>query len=499
MSAPRAEARMSVRSPEKSGTATLASLVALASLLVAPVPVAAQEMEFESPIAATLRPTASEEEAVRHFWMALDDAENIFTVRAVKHLAQALEIDPGFGLARALNGFSAPGLSAEDRQKEIQAGLSAMSEATPAEILFATAWREWRAGNTRIAKQILATASALAPSDPHLAFAHAQLVAVVAGVDKGLEATRAVTTKFPDFAPAWNILAYQLWAADDPQGAMEAVRKYVELAPDHPNAHDSFAELLQWDGELVEAAAHYQRAIELSSEFNVGYVGLAEVRWLQGEPKEIYPLLTKAAAQAPSDAGRVNARRALAGSYLMTGDRKRAVAEFQAVATEAETAGLTGLAALAHQQMAVIDALGNGKGIAAHLARAAELSETENPGQWAWAALAYATAGRTTEARGALDALEEALGSDENPGLRGRMHEVKAILLLRQNQATEAMAELEQSAAGRPLTRALKAECYKKLKDRTKARELKASLLSDPTVNFYNALLPFALVRVRKV
>ena len=79
------------------------------------------------------------------------------------------------------------------------------------------------------------------------------------------------------------------------------------------------------------------------------------------------------------------------------------------------------------------------------------------------------------------------------------MREVKAILLLRQNQPSEAMAELEQATAARPLTRALKAECYKKLKDRTKARELKASLLSDPTVNFYNPVLPFALIRVKKV
>lgn len=490
---------MILRSPERHGTAALAALVALASLLIVPVSVTAQEMKFESPDAATLRPTASAEAAVNHFWMALDDAENIFTVRAVKHIEQALEIDPDFGLARALNGFSAPGLSAEERQKEIRAGLAAMSNATPVEILLATAWREWRAGNMRIAKKILSTASALAPADPHLAYAHAQLVGAVAGSEKGREATREVTTKFPDFAPAWNILAYQLWAADEHEGALEAVQKYAELAPDHPNSHDSYAELLQWDGELDEAAAHYQRAIELSPDYNVGYVGLAEVRWLQGEPKEIYPLLEEAAANAPNDAGRVNARRALADSYLMTGDRKRAVAELQAVATEAETVGLTGTAATAHRQMAVINALGNGKGIEAHLARAAELSGTESLGQQAWAALAYATAGRTTEAQSALDALDTALGSDENPGLRSTMREVKAMLLLRQNQPTEAMAELEQATAGRPMTRALKAECYKKLKDRTKARELKASLLSDPTVNFYNPVLPFAVIRVKKV
>ncbi|MFQ5679841.1 MAG: hypothetical protein ACE5HP_10340 [Gemmatimonadota bacterium] len=499
MSISRAGAPMNRRSPERRGAAAPAAVAALAAFLFLPVPAAAQEMQFESPDAATLRPTASEEAAVRHFWMALDDAENIFPARAVKHIEQALEIDPGFGLARALHGFSAPGLSAEERQKEIRAGLAAMSEATAAEILLATAWREWRAGNTRVAKKIVATASALAPSDPHLAYAHAQLVGAVAGGEKGLEATREVTTKFPDFAPAWNILAYQLWAADDHEGAFQAVRKYEELVPDHPNSHDSHAELLQWDGKLEEAAAHYERAIELSPDYNVGYVGLAEVRWLQGATKEIYPLLEQAAAHAPTDAGRVNARRALAGTYLMTGDRKRAVVELATVATEAETAGLTALAALAHQQMAVIDALGNGKRMEAHLARAAELSGAENPGQQAWTALAYATAGRTAEAQSALEALDKTVGSDGNPGLRSTMREVKAILLLRQNQATEAMAELEESTADRPLTRALKAECYKKLKDRTKASEMKMDLVSDPTLNFYNAILPFALIRVQKV
>src|SRR6266540_2436196 len=37
----------------------------------------------------------------------------------------------------------------------------------------------------------------------------------------------------------------------------------MELAPDHPNAHDSYAELLQWSGRLTEAQAHYTRAAQL--------------------------------------------------------------------------------------------------------------------------------------------------------------------------------------------------------------------------------------------
>lgn len=472
----------------------------LAALLIpwsAAPPAAAQEIQFESPDAVKLQPTSSSAEAVRHFWMGLDDAENVFPARAVQHIDQALQLDPGFGLARALKGFAAPGLSPEERQAEIRRGLAAMSGATSPELLVATAWLEWRSGNLKAAKEIATAAAALAPDDPHLAFGRAQLVGSVKGPAEGVKAMEEVTRKFPSFAPAWNILAYQRWQTGDREGAMTAVRTYVELLPDHPNPHDSYAELLQWGGQLDEAAAHYQRAVELSPDYDVGYVGLAEVRWLQGNVREARVALEKAVERAPTPVARLNTRRAVANTYLMAGDRRAAERQLQAVASEAEAADVKWLAALIYRQMAVIDALGRGTGIEAHLAKAAGLEGEESPGQYAWAALAYATAGKKPEAQEAIGRLEATAGDDT--GLRTAVHATKAILLLGENNPQEAMAELEKADAGQPMVRALKAECHKKLRQAERAREIRRELTSDPTVNFYNPVLPFALIRVREV
>src|SRR5437588_436225 len=77
-----------------------------------------------------------------------------------------------------------------------------------------------------------------------------------------------------------------------------AARRQVELNPSAPNPHDTYAEILQWNGNLAEAAAHYKQATTLTPRFPEAYAGLAEVATLQGQYDQARSYLNQAMANA---------------------------------------------------------------------------------------------------------------------------------------------------------------------------------------------------------
>ena len=90
---------------------------------------------------------------------------------------------------------------------------------------------------------------------------------------------------------------------------MAAFRKYVEVSPTEPNAHDSLADALLFTNQLDEAAAEYQKAIDTSGgKFWVSWSGIATVRALKGDWEGARAALTtmKTGASEPGDKGSVN-------------------------------------------------------------------------------------------------------------------------------------------------------------------------------------------------
>lgn len=73
-----------------------------------------------------------------------------------------------------------------------------------------------------------------------------------------------------------NGLAYLLLGAGRTDEALVVFKRYVQVAPGDPNAHDSFAEGLLAAGRVDEALAEYQKALSLdpwfaSSQLGAGY------------------------------------------------------------------------------------------------------------------------------------------------------------------------------------------------------------------------------------
>jgi tetratricopeptide (TPR) repeat protein len=182
---------------------------------------------------------------------------------------------------------------------------------------------------------------------------------------------RDYIAKNPDYGPAYNAYAYGLWLLGDQAGAEQAAKRQVELNPNAPNPHDTYAEILQWNGKFPEATAEYLRAATTSPRFPEAYAGLAEVEALQGHYDQARSYLNQAIANAWTPQQKLGYLRQIAGTYPLQGDAPDAFLKaLEAVANEAKAQQNARAAAIATAQQATVYAAG-GNASAAHQALAA--------------------------------------------------------------------------------------------------------------------------------
>ena len=467
------------------------AVIAVALLGITSV-AAAQQVNVASP--ARLRVTTTSEEASRHFFAGLTEARHFFTSKAAMHFDAAIAADQNLGLARVVRAATVPGPSQMERTAEVNRAVAAMQGATTSEMLVALAIRDGSNQEQEQSHALWETAAKLMPGDPNVAF----YAALTAPSNGDPEPMRAVTERFPDDAPSFNILAYQLWLRGDHDGGFKAVRRYMELAPDHPNAHDSYAELLQWSGRLTEAQAHYSRAAQLDSSFSEAFMGLAEIATLSGKGAEARRQIQLAIAHSPSKTNTIFYTRDLARSFLLDGMLKEGMDQFAIALRDAQALNRPRLIAQIHQDMAIADAQsGRGTTIASHLAAAAQANGAEDPMQIEITAAANALGGDTNVARQAIQKLTALAQPDNQYATRTSV--MRALIALRANKPTEALTQL----AGAPLddswVRTLTAECYAAAGNLADARTLKNQVLNDPQLNFDDGYNVAARIRAAKI
>ncbi len=401
--------------------------------------------------------STTSDEAQSHFWAGVEDSQNVFAVGAVRHLELAVEADPSWGLAKVMLAFVAP-VSNDDRQAMMAEGLGKMSEATTDELLLATALRAWRSGGVPDASRMLALLSRVNADDPHLLVWSTQIANARGDRTDPAERQRRIIERFPDYAPPHNQLAYVLWGQGDKNGALDAVRDYLRLASDHPNAHDSYAEMLQFDGQYEDALRHYGHAVARDQGYEAGYTGTAEVHVLMGAYEQAAAQMLAAAEQAPTPQARVNHMRGAAAAYMLDGDRSQAMATLSSAAQVAEGEDLGGPASFSHLQMAVTAALmGRDGEIGAHLGRAGELGP-QNPTFHGMSALAHGAAGHVDAAREAAGNIPEADAFWTSVG-----QTAIALALVEQGDTDGALEALASTQPADPLANAVRGMCLDKM------------------------------------
>lgn len=493
----------------KLGTRRLPSraLVAAAALavLAAPMPLAAQVAAgVARPVRLEVTTTSSE--ARTAFTSGLEDLMSVFPNRATARLKRAVDLDPAFGLARVIHGVNAPELTAAQRNEEIARGVADAAKASPTELLLAMAYRENFRQNTVGARAILLSAATIAPDEPLIAWQRALWLASVPGgtATDAIPALKTVIERFPDFAPAYNNLAYAQWQAGARADAMRTAKTYMEKAPSQPNSHDTYAELLQWDGNYAEAITHYTKAIEGDPTYLAGAHGLSEVYMLQGKGDMARTALTTAIANATTPAQRVTIHNRIANSYLLEGNIKATMTTLGTVIAEAEKGELTGAVAGAHIALMNIEAaFGDPKNIQAHIGHVNALPPPPpgatplNPAaRFAGNGTVFALAGQPIQARVQLDSLNQfATAATPSANLTSQVRGTTGWVLYSEGKYAEALAEFRQSNVQNASIRTGIALTLFKLGNLAEARSIRDELVNDRNLNLAN----FGNVLARRV
>ncbi|HJX26668.1 MAG TPA: tetratricopeptide repeat protein [Thermoanaerobaculia bacterium] len=132
---------------------------------------------------------------------------------------------------------------------------------------------------------------------------------------------RRTKKKEPSKVEDWFFQGLELEAAEDPDGAIEAYRRALEIDAALPDVHLNIGRLLHEKGELAEAEHHYRRALELRPDeavaaFNLGVALQDQERY--AEAAEAYE------ATLALDGSFADAHYNLATVYEILGDRQAA-------------------------------------------------------------------------------------------------------------------------------------------------------------------------------
>ncbi len=340
------------------------------------------------------------DDASPHLIAAILEIENVGGARADAHLDAAVAADPACPFARALRAFGHSGLSGEARLRALDRAVAEAATGDVAELVAIAALREWRRPATPARAALTEAAARLMPDEPYFA---------ALGANTGDNAVRAerlaaVAERFRDHAATRNLLGYALYRSGSTAEGLDAIREYVRLLPDHPNPHDSYAELLQLDGRLDEAERHYRRAVELDPGYDQGFRGLAEVAALRGDLADARGHLESALAAADSPARRWPHLRALAFNAAIQGDLDAARRHLRASAQEAEAAGAAAAARNNRWYIAYLEAAA---GNADEAARAwTAVREDDYPFAGLSDVYVYAALGDAARTAAGLEALE---------------------------------------------------------------------------------------------
>lgn len=459
--------------------------------LASAVPLSAQDA---AKAGGTLGVTTGSDEAQTAFWAGLDDLENIFFERGAQRLQRAISLDPKLGIARAAYGLFAPGLTPAQRDQELNQGVADAANASTGELLLALAWRARGADRASERLVLFRAAAELLPQDRHLAYYVANSTPELQARVRQLE---AVTRRFPDYAPPLNQVAYARNTLGDMAGALAAAEQQVKVAPNLPNPHDSYAEMLQFAGKLDEATQHYQHAMGLDGDYLAAHTGLAEVAMLNGDGATARTHYGHAIEKETVPQTRLGYRQAIAVTYVNEGNLKAAVAELTAVAEEAERNNYAGVAAAAHRNLAVVEAaLGDKNTPHGHLAKAQELGG-DVPAQQVFAAVTHALLGHLNPAKAAAARYAEG-GSAPNPApaLVRNIQSVNGMLVAAEGNSAGALEASRQAGPAGALAKVLAAELLKKEGKGSEAQTLRNEVMAYSQVDLFTVI---AKQRAKKI
>ena len=271
---------------------------------------------------------------------AWDALSNSRVEESRETLKRAIAADPKCTLARATLGTLTTGLEGQRLFDEAMKELPGLNEL---ERLDLQAMEAQRNADPEKAFQLARKMVALAPTVFVVSLGLAHHAAALEKWDDAADAAQRATELMPMNGAGWNLLGYSKLETKRYEEAIVAFRRYVELSPGEPNAHDSLGDALLFNGQLDDALAEYQKALDDSAgKFWFSWSGIATVKALRGDWEGARTAIASQKAAAPQPLDKVKANALTAWTWAAQGKLTEALKVVDASQKEATAAKLDG-------------------------------------------------------------------------------------------------------------------------------------------------------------
>jgi tetratricopeptide (TPR) repeat protein len=217
-----------------------------------------------------------------------------------------------------------------DTAREYAARLQKLNENNP-EAHFLNATIDIGAKDYAAALDELKEVQKTAPNDPMV---HLNTAFAYVGQKKYAEAEREFQTTikmYPTFDSAWGDYIALMFGTNQPAKALALANQYATANPNRASAHFMNGSALATAKKYDAASAEFQKVLQIDPKSVMGYVRLAQLHQVMGQPDAALDSYQKALALQPTSPV-VNT--AIGDIYLSKGDLKSAGKYFQAALAE---------------------------------------------------------------------------------------------------------------------------------------------------------------------
>jgi tetratricopeptide (TPR) repeat protein len=412
--------------------------------------------------------------AKEEFWRGMQDWQTGAYTGGARHFRRASDLDKDFALARlmSMGEYEARGHPAE-RDKAVADAARQSTE----EGLVALFWREKALGNADRMRAILRAAMQVMPNEPSVAVEYVWL-SNGQGKDPKvpLDSARALVGRFPNYTPLAFPISFLELTAGDTAGALRAAEEYTRIAPRTPAAFGNYGFLLQQTGRYDEAEAQYRKGMALlPTRPDYGWdpaSSLAEMYALRGRYTDARAVATEALGRVTTASDSALYLAELAGTYLGTGDNRRAVQLLEQAREKSPTVGSGQNPQEVDYLLAEANAIaGDVNAMRSYMSRRHPQTAVDSAIHVGNYALNYTFAGQPDSAMVYSDRLAKITAV---PWSGPWSHRIRGLALVSARQCTRAQSELVQAIdTASPQVRLARAECELQSGKRTEALALR--------------------------
>jgi tetratricopeptide (TPR) repeat protein len=261
--------------------------------------------------------TTFSEAARRYYETGMVHFENHRWNFALRDWREAVQLDPQFALAYTWICFTTTDPAEEsDTRGKAKAALRGVSAPEQLMIKWITGAHE----NSYVeAIQAMNDLVSAFPQDKRLNFLAGYWLYKQDEFERSKKPTLQALADDDQYATAYNQLGYLYARTGDYDKALIALGKYIQLLPDQPNPHDSYAEALRLSGRFEEALEHYRMALKIDPTFYISQKELGETYSLMGEEATARAEYAKAIHDAPSSGLKAEYLQKLALTWVREG------------------------------------------------------------------------------------------------------------------------------------------------------------------------------------